>query len=360
MTKTIKAVIAAGGTGGHIIPALAIADELRKRYVTILYVGNSNSMEEKLVQKTGIDFATIDVQKLYRNFTWKHCLFPYKLIVSVLSSLRIMNKFKPDVFIGVGGFVSGPVGFAAKLAHIPIFLQEQNSYPGITTKALAKYATAVFLGYAGAEKYFKKTKTLVSGNPVNSNVLYEKDKILFDSYGLSEKSKKIFLLGGSQGSVALNEAFRPIVQRLLDSGFEIIWQTGVKQYSEIQNQFSEKKGLYIFGFTTEMGKLYNSIDLIISRAGAITLAEIERKKVPSLLIPLPNAAENHQYFNALELEKKGIARILMQSKLTSEILLETILNMLADNSSYKANFKKHYADNPAKYIAEYILDTIKR
>jgi UDP-N-acetylglucosamine--N-acetylmuramyl-(pentapeptide) pyrophosphoryl-undecaprenol N-acetylglucosamine transferase len=167
-------------------------------------------------------------------------------------------------------------------------------------------------------------------------------------------------LGGSQGSVALNEAFRPIVQRLLDSGFEIIWQTGVKQYSEIQNQFSEKKGLYIFGFTTEMGKLYNSIDLIISRAGAITLAEIERKKVPSLLIPLPNAAENHQYFNALELEKKGIARILMQSKLTSEILLETILNMLADNSSYKANFKKHYADNPAKYIAEYILDTIKR
>jgi len=219
-----RIIIAAGGTGGHIIPALSIAKELMRQGAQILYVGNKNSMEQKLAEKNNIDFAEINVQKFYRKVTFAHLKFPFKLIKSIIDSKKIIRDFKPEAFLGTGGFVSGPVGYAAHLLKVPIFLQEQNSYPGATTKILSKYAVKIFLGNHAAKKYLPKDNAAFSGNPINQNAVSEKDTINYKKLGLKVDSKKIFLFGGSQGSVVLNNTFLPIIDDLLKSGFEIIWQ----------------------------------------------------------------------------------------------------------------------------------------
>jgi len=355
----MKAIVAAGGSGGHIMPALAICRELRKRNVSILYVGNKKSMEETLAQQNNYDFSAIDVQKLYRNFTWKHILFPFKLWKSIQKSKQIIRNYKPDFFLGTGGFVSGPVGYAAKKLNIPIFLQEQNSYPGLTTKLLSKYAYVIFLGYYGAKAFLKKGKYLVTGNPINENIISEKSKIPFEKFGLQETSFKILLLGGSQGSYALNNAFVPIAEEFLDKGIEIIWQAGKKHVDTIQARFKHKKGIYIFDFTTEMGKIYNSADMVISRAGAITLAEIERKKIPAILVPLPSAAENHQYHNAMELQQKNIGIVVTQNLLSPEYFRSCIVSMIENYEQFKANFIENGNVNSAEVIAELIVEYMR-
>jgi UDP-N-acetylglucosamine--N-acetylmuramyl-(pentapeptide) pyrophosphoryl-undecaprenol N-acetylglucosamine transferase len=354
-----KAIIAAGGTGGHIFPALSIARELKNRNVNVLYVGNRNSMEESLARQNNFDFAGINVQKLYRKLTFRHFLFPYKLLKSVIRSFQIIKSYEPDFFIGAGGFVSGPVGFAAKLASVPIFLQEQNSFPGITTKLLSNFSLRVFLGYYGAKKYLSNKKTFFVGNPVNPSLISENQMIDFETYGLRKETKKIFLLGGSQGSVALNDAFLPIAKQLVKDGFELIWQTGKWQYQELSLKIGAEKGIFLFDFTNEIGKIYNSVDLVICRAGAITLAEIELKKIPSIIVPLPTAAENHQLYNALELEHKEIAIVIEQKKLTSKLLIETIEKMMTNYDSYKSNFMEETADNPAQLIVDEIFNQLR-
>ncbi|MDA3814303.1 MAG: glycosyltransferase, partial [Candidatus Cloacimonetes bacterium] len=178
-----RVIIAAGGTGGHIVPAISIAKELIKEGVQILFVGNRNSMEQKLVMKQDIEFAEINVQKFYRKITVSHLKFPFKLIKSTINSKKIISKFEPDAFLGTGGFVSGPVGYAAHLLKVPIFLQEQNSYPGATTKLLSKYATKVFLGNHDAIKHLPKENAVYSGNPINQNAISEKGNIIFEKLG---------------------------------------------------------------------------------------------------------------------------------------------------------------------------------
>ena len=201
-----KVIIAAGGTGGHIIPAISIAEELIKNNVDVLFVGNKNSMEEELTAKRKITFKIINVQKFYRKITLAHLKFPYKLLKSIHDSKKIIRDFQPDAFIGTGGFVSGPVGYAAHLKKVPIFLQEQNSYPGATTRILSKYAEKIFLGAKGAEKYLPKKKLIFSGNPVNSRIIGETSELNFEELGLTKDTIKLFLTGGSQGSVVLNKA----------------------------------------------------------------------------------------------------------------------------------------------------------
>lgn len=350
-----RAIIAAGGTGGHIIPAIAIAKELQKRDVEILFVGNNNGMEKKLAQNANLNFAGIDVQKLYRKITPKHILFPYKFIKSIIDSLAIIKRYKPDFFVGTGGFVSGPVGIAAKMKNITIFIQEQNSFPGITNRVLAKFAKLVFLGYDSAKRYFPRGKTFFSGNPINPSAIDTDEKIDFARYNLSTDSKKIFLLGGSQGSRFMNGFMDKIVSRLLEKGYEIIWQTGKWDIEFYQKKYHDTKGLYLFGFTNEIGKIYNSVDIVISRAGAIALEEIKFKKLPSILIPLSIAAGNHQYFNALEMKKKGISYLIKESNMTEEKLFETIERAINNREKIMENFKKITIGNSASVIAKEIL-----
>ncbi len=350
-----KILIAAGGTGGHIIPALSIAKELKKAEVKLLYIGNESSMEEKLAKDNEIDFVEINVQKMYRKFTFAHFKFPFKLLISIYKSTKIINDFKPDAFLGTGGFVSGPVGIAAKLKKIPIFLQEQNSYPGLTTKFLAKFAKNIFLGNANAKKYLPIEKSIFSGNPINQTVIEEKAEIDYEKYGLRKNTTKVFLTGGSQGSVILNKVFLPIVKGLLKQNIEIIWQIGKYSFAEFYPKIENIKGVYAFDFTNEMGKIYNSTDFVIARAGALSLAEFETKKLPAILIPLPSAAENHQYFNALELKEKNVARILLQKNLTSNELSKNILEISKNVEEMKKNFNESKHLDSAKRIAEKIL-----
>ena len=354
--KNKKIIIAAGGTGGHIIPAISIAKELMKEGVQILFVGNGNSMEQKLAEKYKIDFAEISVQKFYRKITFAHFKFPFKLIKSIIDSKKIIRNFKPDAFLGTGGFVSGPVGYAAHLLKVPVFLQEQNSYPGATTKILSKYAVKIFLGNHDAEKHLPKKIAVYSGNPINQNAVIEMDTIDFKKLGLKADTKKIFLFGGSQGSVVLNKAFFPIIDDILRKGFEIIWQIGKFSFNEFYPKVKNIKGIYAFDFTNEIGKIYNSVDLAIARAGALSLAELETKKIPAILIPLPSAAENHQYFNALELKEKNVAEIIEQKYLNSEILKDIIFKMLDNIDEIKSNFTSTVHANAAKNIAGTIMN----
>ncbi len=353
--KNKKIIIAAGGTGGHIIPAISIAKELMKEGVQILFVGNRNSMEQKLAMENNIDFAEINVQKFYRKLTFAHFKFPFKLIKSILDSKKIIRNFKPDAFLGTGGFVSGPVGYAAHLQKIPIFLQEQNSYPGATTKILSKYAVKIFLGNFKAKKYLPSNKLVFSGNPINQTVISETTEIDYAKYGLKKDVTKIFLTGGSQGSVVLNKAFLPIIDDILKKDFEIIWQIGKHSFDEFYPKVKDIKGVYAFDFTNEMGKIYNSVDIAIARAGALSLAEMETKKIPVILIPLPSAAENHQYFNALELKEKNVAEIIEQKDLDSEILKNTLFKMLDKINEIKDNFTSTVHTNAAENIAEHLL-----
>ncbi|NQV19528.1 MAG: undecaprenyldiphospho-muramoylpentapeptide beta-N-acetylglucosaminyltransferase [Armatimonadetes bacterium] len=349
-----RILIAAGGTGGHIIPAISIAKEFIKKNHAVLFIGNKNSMEEESCKRVSIPFKGIDVQKFYRKFTFAHYKFPFKLIKSVITSKKIINEFKPDAFMGTGGFVSGPVGYAAHLKKIPIFLQEQNSFPGATTRILSKYAEKIFLGNECAEKYLSKGKTILSGNPINSNVIEEKSQIDFKKFGLKKESIKLFLLGGSQGSLVLNKALYPIINDLISSNIEIIWQIGKFSYKEFSKKIKNKSGIYAFDFSDEIGKIYNSVDFCIARAGALTLAELETKKIPSILIPLPSAAENHQYYNALELKNKKVAEIIQQKDLNPEVLKNEIFEMMGKYLEMRENFGESKHLDSAKIIAEEI------
>ena len=258
--------------------------------------------------------------------------------------------------LGTGGFVSGPVGYAAHLLKVPIFLQEQNSYPGATTKILSKFATKIFLGNHDAKKHLLPKIAVYSGNPINLNVVTEKDTIDFDKLGLKAESKKIFLFGGSQGSVVLNNAFFPIIDDILKRGFEIIWQIGSYSFNEFYHKVKDRNGVYTFDFTNEIGKIYNSVCLAIARAGALSLAELETKKIPAILIPLPSAAENHQYYNALELKEKNVADIIEQKDLDPVILKDTIFKMLDKIDEINSNFTSTVHANAAKNIAGTIMN----
>jgi len=334
-----KILIAAGGSGGHIIPALSIAGGLIKAGCEIHYIGNFNSMEERLVHCEGIPFSAIDVQKIYRKITPAHFKFPFKLLKSIKNSRTVIREFKPDAFLGTGGFVSGPVGYAAHLEKIPIFLQEQNSYPGLTTRILSKWANTIFLGNKKAEEHLRNPNTLYTGNPIKKSVIETSEKLDFTRIGLEQNSTKILILGGSQGSVFINKVVLETVDKLLKNGIEIIWQIGKFHYEEISQKIKNKKGIYYFDFTSEIGKIYNSVDLAIARAGAISIAEMESKKIPSMLIPLPSAAENHQYYNALEQVEKGIAILLEQKHMSRSTLWESVKKLLREKDKMKTNFK---------------------
>ncbi|HPY95739.1 MAG TPA: undecaprenyldiphospho-muramoylpentapeptide beta-N-acetylglucosaminyltransferase [Candidatus Cloacimonadota bacterium] len=312
MINNKRIVVSAGGTGGHITPALVICEEFLKDGWEILYIGNKDSLEEKIVTGKNIPFYPIDVQKLYRNWTIQHIKFPFKLLNSVIKSYLKIREYKPAFVIGTGGFVSGPVGIASILAKFPLFIHEQNSYPGITTRFLGKYAKKVYIAYEESKTHFAKGKTIYTGNPIYKDKLLSDEKIDFGKYNLKQDSKKLLILGGSQGSLFINTLILKNIEFIQSNGFEILWQTGKSHLKKIQNRIGNNDGIFTFDFSDELHKMYNSADMVICRAGALTLSEIESKKLPSMIIPLPDAAGNHQVCNALDFQNKGYAVVLEQ------------------------------------------------
>lgn len=346
-----KVVIAAGGTGGHIIPAIAMALEFKANNIDVVYIGNVNSLEEKLAKQNNLSFYGIDVQKLYRKLTIKHFAFPFKLINAVLKSRKIIKANKPDCFIGAGGFVSGPAGLAALNLKLPCFLQEQNSSSGITNRFLAKYSKKVYTGFTKVNNLDSRN-CLFSGNPIYKRYDLNNKQQLTEELGFDNNKQTILITGGSQGSRAINTAVNGIIDDLLQS-YNVIWQTGKLDFARYKNL--NKKGLYVFDFSSKLNAFCALADLAVTRAGALTLAELEADKLPSILIPYPYAAGNHQYYNALQKQQQNQAILLEQKDLSAENLLKKIDYMFENLQQFVGadySTKHNYA---AKTIVEDII-----
>ena len=313
--KTLyKFLFAGGGTGGHLFPAIAVAEQIKemKPEAEIMFVGTKDRIEGKTIPKLGYGFKSIWVKGFSRKFTLKNLLFPLRLFVSAVQSLFINASFNPNVAIGSGGYVAGPAIWGASVLGAKVILLEQNSYPGVTTRLLEKHADEIHISFEDSKKYLKKKKILLTtGNPVRKNLgTIDKVKAL-TSFGFSAEKKTLLILGGSLGARSINKAAGNVVNKLSDEGLQVIWQTG-KNYYEDYKHFNSKS-IKVFDFIEDMNYAYSATNLILARAGATTIAEILVLGIPSILVPSPNVAENHQYYNAKSLSDEGAA-ILIEDK----------------------------------------------
>ena len=313
--KPSKYIISGGGTGGHIYPAIAIADELKAQdpSAQIVFVGAYGKMEMEKVPQAGYKIHGLWISGLQRKQLWRNVLFPLKLGISLLQSLVIWLRYRPDVLIGTGGFASGPMLFIGNLLGSKTLLQEQNSYPGITNKLLAKKANAIAVAYPGMERFFPKGKITYTGNPLRSSLLQIeglKDQSL-RHFGLKGDHKQLVILGGSLGAQRINELVASQLEFFTALNLEVIWQCGKLYYDRYQHLATDR--IKIYPFIKEMNLLYSAADIIISRAGASSVSELCLVGKTTLLIPSPNVAENHQFHNANALVKQRAA-ILIEEK----------------------------------------------
>ena len=338
----MKFAFGAGGTGGHIIPAIAMANELSALGHECLFIGNKDSMEERLTTAAGYPFAEIKVQKLYRKFTLNNLMLPIYLAGSIAKSRKLVQDC--DGVITTGGYVAGPVALAAISKKIPCFLHESNSYPGITTKYLAKKLTRIYISFEDSRKYLPLNKLRNYGIPIVQK--QEQREYCLADIGLQEGKRTLLITGGSQGSLAINEAIATIVNVLIKQDWQILWQCGSYSYQRFAQLFRDTPGVHVFDFSPDLARMMQKADLAITRAGAMTIAELEAAKLPAILIPLPTAAENHQYYNAQAQKNKGIAEMIEQKELSPQSLLaaistvdtwfnSTAMNAIMDNNAAK-------------------------
>jgi UDP-N-acetylglucosamine--N-acetylmuramyl-(pentapeptide) pyrophosphoryl-undecaprenol N-acetylglucosamine transferase len=337
----IKVIFAGGGTGGHIFPGLAMAQEFQKRLpqAKIVFVGTARGLEADIVPGYGFRLELISIIGLSRSLNKRLFLFPFYLLKGLSRSNRLLKRETPDLVVGTGGYVSWPVVFLAGIKNIPTLIQEQNSYPGITTRLLAGLVDRVCLAYEDSERYFHSKKNLkVLGNPVRREITEADSKSGFKSFGLDPDKRTLFIFGGSQGSKTINRAFLQSL-RFLESEkkLQILWQTGKKDFQEIQNQMNKSPiPSTVLPFIQDMGGAYSVSDLILSRAGALSLAEIISCNKPSLLIPYPFAANDHQRKNAEYLTKKGAAEMILEKDLDGEKLARLAMDLLKDEDRLKS------------------------
>lgn len=300
MKQNIKIILSGGGTGGHIFPAVSIANEIKKLVPTaeILFVGALGKMEMEKVPAAGYKIIGVPIAGVQRKFTWSNFKLPFLIIKSLLATRKIINDFKPDVVVGTGGFASGPVLKAASAKGIPTLLQEQNSYAGITNKILSKKASKICVAYEGMEKFFPKEKIILTGNPTRQDLLNVdgKKEEGYTYFKLDKTKKTILVIGGSLGARTINEAIGKGLQELANNNIQLVWQTG-KGYFETAKQqaapFNEKN-IYAHEFISRMDLAYAVADIVISRAGASSVSELCNLAKACILVPSPNVAEDHQ------------------------------------------------------------------
>jgi len=335
-----KVIFAGGGTGGHIYPALAIATELKRRYsdVEIIFVGTERGLEKTLVPQAGYPLRIIRVKGFNRKLSLDTFSSIKQMILGGIDSLAILKMEKPDLVIGTGGYVSGPVIFFASLLRIPTIIHEQNVIPGITNRILSRFVNKVAISFPESSKYLPKSKIVLTGNPVRTEIADGDRLEALKAFGLTTNIPVVLSFGGSQGAKRLNEAIAEVVGKISNNPkFQLIHVTGPKQYDSFM-QLLENKGIdlnrighiIIRPYIYEMQKAYAATDLVISRAGAITISEITLCGKPAILIPLPTAAGHHQDFNAKILQDNGAAIVLGDQKLSGEILFDTIIKITND------------------------------
>ncbi|MCF6240910.1 MAG: undecaprenyldiphospho-muramoylpentapeptide beta-N-acetylglucosaminyltransferase [Bacteroidales bacterium] len=366
--KTKKVIISGGGTGGHVFPAIAIANALKKEHneIDILFVGAEGKIEMEKVPAAGYPIKALPIRGLERKMTFKNINVLFKLIKSLFLSRKIINNFKPDIVVGVGGFASGPVGWVAGKKGIPVLLQEQNSYAGITNKLLAKYADKICVAYDQMERYFPKEKIIKTGNPVRQTLFENKpDKTAaFNYFGLKSDVNTILILGGSGGARSINEGVIAGLENIKKSNVQIIWQTGKYYYKKSKEALnkSNTNNCKVHDFISRMDYAYLVADLVISRAGAATISELCLLKKASILVPSPNVAEDHQAKNAMALVKKDAA-ILIKDIDTKEKMINTALNLITNPekiNELSINAGKLGIKNSDKIIANEIFKIINQ
>jgi len=363
----MKAIISGGGTGGHIFPAIAVAQELKRnnKDIEILFVGAEGKMEMEKVPKAGFDIKGLWISGLQRKLTMKNLLFPVKLLSSLIKANAIVNKFKPDIVVSFGGYASGPVAQIANWKGIPLVLQEQNSFPGITNKLLASKAQKICVAYKGMEKYFEKEKIVFTGNPVRQDIS-EMDKDInsraIEHFDLVQNKKTVLVFGGSLGARSLNEAVRQNFEKILgDKDVQLIWQVGKLYYDDYAiPELVDNPNVKILPFIDRMDLAYAAADLVVSRAGALTISELSLVAKAVILVPSPNVAEDHQTKNAMSLFDQNAA-MLIKDVDVKEKLGDKVVELLNDEELMKKlqeNIKKLGKPNAAKEIRATIENVI--
>lgn len=366
--KKLKVIISGGGTGGHIFPAIAIANTIKERYPDsqILFVGAEGRMEMDKVPAAGYEIIGLDISGLNRKNPFKNFSTVWKFNKALVKVKRIIKEFNPDIVIGVGGYASGPTLYQASRMRIPTLIQEQNSYAGITNKFLSKKASAICVAYEGMEKFFPKDKIVMTGNPVRQELFsptMTKEEA-YEEFSLDSNKKTILLIGGSLGSRTLNKSIFTSIDAIATSDIQLIWQCG-KIYSFELNMDMASKGnpdnIHVHEFIARMDLAYKAADLVISRAGASSISELSLLAKPTILVPSPNVSEDHQTKNAMALVKKDAA-ILIKDNDASDNLVTTALDIIHDDSKLQTlseNISKMALPDSANRIVDEALKLIK-
>jgi UDP-N-acetylglucosamine--N-acetylmuramyl-(pentapeptide) pyrophosphoryl-undecaprenol N-acetylglucosamine transferase len=361
----LRFILSGGGTGGHIFPAIAIANELKNRFpdADFLFVGASDKMEMQKVPQAGYKIEGLWIAGLQRKITFQNLLFPVKLISSLWKSSKIIRQFKPDVVIGTGGFASGPILQMANSKNIPTLVQEQNSFPGITNKLLSKKANTICVAYDNLERFFPHKKIVFTGNPVRQDLLEIEGKKseALTYFKLDANKKTLLVLGGSLGARRINQLIAKEIDFLLQMEIQVLWQCG-KLYFEEYKHYNDKNNIHVVAFIDRMDLVYSAADLIISRAGASSVSELCLVGKPTIFIPSPNVAEDHQTKNAKAIVDKNGAILLKESELDEKF--QTIFSNLFSNEALQkeisANCKSLAKPNATKDIVEEIIKLIKK
>lgn len=352
-------LFAGGGTGGHLYPAIAVADEIKrlKPESEIVFVGTKSKIEGKVIPKLGYGFKSIWIKGFARKFNFENLVFPIRLFVSAMQSLLISFRFKPRVAIGSGGYVAGPAIWGASVMGAKIILMESNSYPGITTRLLEKYADEIHVSFEDSKKYLRRIdKIKLTGNPVRKELGTTAKTDAKKYFGLDENKITILVLGGSLGAASINSAIAGCAAELEKKSLQIIWQTGKNYYHSYKN--INLDSVKILDFIEDMNKAYSACDLLVARAGATTIAELSVLGIPSILIPSPHVAENHQYYNAKSLADNNAAVMINDSELGT-VLKNKIIELVEDELLLKKlgeNARKISKPDAANLIAKSVLN----
>lgn len=363
----IKVVIAGGGTGGHIFPAVSIAHALKRwqHDVQILFVGAKGKMEMEKVPREGFEIIGLDIAGMNRSALWKNILLPFKIIKSLFQASKILEQMKPDIAIGVGGYASFPLLFMAQRKNIPTVIQEQNSFAGKSNQILGKKANAICVAYDAMERFFPKNKIIKTGNPVRKHIvsshISREDALQF--FQLASNKKVIFIFGGSLGAKNINEAILKGFKDLLQADVQLIWQTGKLYFEKAKDAIKGYESqIKVYDFLYEIDKAYAVADIIVSRAGASSIAELCIVAKPVIFVPFPYASEDHQTHNAMALVQKNAA-IMVSDALAVHELIPKILQLINDTTMcnlMSSKLQEMAITNADDMIAKQILEIVKK
>lgn len=356
MQQQLKIIISGGGTGGHIFPAVAIANQIKKEHnnANILFVGALGRMEMTKVPQAGYKIIGLPITGIQRKLVFSNLLFPFKLLKSIWKAFRILSDFKPDVVIGVGGYASAAIVFAATKKKIPTLIQEQNSYAGLTNKWLGKKVDRICAAFDGMDKYFPASKIIVTGNPVRNEII----ETFSSPRKLSDFPNNLLVIGGSLGARTINLAIEKGIRELTANNIKVRWQTG-NSFEPIAKSL-ESESVTVSAFIEDMPTAYNEADIVVSRAGALSVSELSIVGKPCILVPSPNVAEDHQTKNATILTTNHAA-ILVKDEDAFQTLIPEIIRLFRSKEEQEklaTQIRKHAHPDATKKIVEEIYSLL--